>query len=206
MSEFADHSILNCTGSGSRPRILLGCNFSNVLPDAFASRGWDVLSCDLVPGEHDHPHYVGSVTDLFGENFDLAVFMPPCTHLSVACANIWPSKLFEQYWAFRFFMRCFNAPFPRVCVENPVGYPNTAFRAPDMIFHPYEFGDPYYKRTCFWLRNLPPLICPRSIEPRQKWLNKFRHGRPSSRHRSRFFPAVADAMAEQWSPEYLGVY
>lgn len=188
-----------------KPTVLLACNFTHVLPDAFSSAGWDVLCADIVPAEHDHQHYQGNVLDLSAQVFDLVIACPPCTYLSVAGADLWKYRGAKIQQAFEFVLAIYNFNSPRVCIENPVGWMNSNWRAPDQILHPWEFGDPYWKRTCFWLRGLPPLVCGPYAVPRQRWLNKFHHGRPSARFRSMFFPGVANAMAQQWSPDFLSI-
>lgn len=189
----------------AKPSALFLFNYSNVLPDAFANAGWDVACCDLLPGEHDHLHYQCDWRECPVSGISLAVCSPPCTYLSKAGANLWASRTSQVSRAFQDVLNVWALPVPHLSLENPVGWLNTNWCPPSQIVQPYEFGDPYWKQTCFWLRGLPPLISTRSIQPKQRWLDKFRHGRPSARHRSRFFPGIAQAMAEQWTPEYLGI-
>lgn len=148
-------------------RVLVACEFSGTVRDAFAAKGHDAWSCDILPTEKPGQHYQGDVRDvLYSQQWDLMIAHPPCTYLSnagIGWFNIerYGDKARERHKkrkaAFEFFMELVNAPIERICVENPVGYPNKQYRKPDQIIHPYYFGDRQLKRTCLWLKGLNPL-------------------------------------------------
>lgn len=147
-------------------RVLVACEFSGRVRDAFVRRGWDAWSCDLLPSETPGNHIQGDVLQVLDDGWDLMIAHPPCTYLSNAGIGFfnedkWGERARERktlrQTAMEFFLALYNAPIGRVCVENPVGYPNSHFRKPDQIVHPYYFGERHLKRTCLWLKNLPPL-------------------------------------------------
>jgi hypothetical protein len=134
--------------------------------DAFARRGHDAWSCDILPSETPGNHIQGDVLEVLSDGWDLMIAHPPCTYLSNAGIGYFNEEKYgakaaerkaKRRSAMEFFMKLYDAPIPRVCVENPVGYPNSHLRRPDQVIHPYYFGDKHLKRTCLWLRNLPPL-------------------------------------------------
>ena len=141
----------------------MACEFSGVVRDAFIRAGHDAVSCDLLPSESDFgPHIQGDVLKvLYANQFDLMIAHPPCTYLSVA-GNAWinrPGRKLARAEAAEFFMELYCTPHvKRIAVENPVGFMNSSFRKPDQIINPWQFGESANKRTCIWLRNLPPLI------------------------------------------------
>jgi hypothetical protein len=204
-------------------KVLIGCEFSAVVRDAFRKRGHDAWSCDLLPCEGDEKwHLQGDVFDCianptFGEPWDLLIAFPPCTHLSASGAVYWKTKQADgrQQAAIKFVRRIYNAGITHVAIENPAGILSTIWRKPDQIIHPFQFGDPYMKRTCLWLKNLPLLKTTREVEPIAHWHGGVRRGgikkdgtRTPSRlptalkygmkDRSRTFLGIARAMAEQW--------
>lgn len=196
-------------------KVLVACEFSGVVRDAFRRQGHQAVSCDLLGSERDGPHIVGDVLDVLRDGWDLMIAHPPCRFLSRAGA-MWfkrdPARQVKREAAMDFFLLLYNAPIPRVCVENPVGYPYRAFRRPDQCVDPYQFGDPERKRTCFWLRGLPrlaiaPLFTGTPELPRPSPASISANGKKryftdsqssGSRARSRTFPGIASAMAEQW--------
>ncbi len=199
-------------------RVLVACEFSGIVREAFAKRGFDAWSCDLLPTEIPGQHIQGDVLKILNDGWDLMIAHPPCTHLSKAGGWCWKFKAEEQEAALRFVRYLMDAPIKHIAIENPVGKINTAIRPPDQIIHPYFFGDPWLKETCLWLKNMPKLEYSKTdnmfwnmtaIEPKGNWvkpgnkrLRRFNdvpeggHGNPKDRSRS--FPGVADAMAEQW--------
>lgn len=192
-------------------RILIGCEFSGRVRDAFIKAGHDAISCDLEPPLSPGPHYQGSVLDILDDGWDLAVFHPPCTYLSVAGAKhlykegviINQERLEKGIEAKAFFLKLLNAPIPRLCVENPRQFKIFEIPPHTQSIQPYEFGDPYSKLTNLWLKNLPLLI-PTTIckqwenTSTAKWFNTGRAGLSQKRCRSITFQGIADAMAEQW--------
>ncbi len=192
-------------------RVLVACEYSGRVRDAFLSLGHQAMSCDLLETETPGPHYQGDARDLLDQEWDLLISFPPCTHLSAAGACHWPTKQADgrQKAAAEFFLSLYNAPVPKVCVENPAGWMNTNWRKPDQIIDPFQFGDPWKKRTCLWLKGLRPLRATKIVEPIGHWVGGQRLGKDrvytpgNGRHRnphmrSLTFQGIANAMAEQW--------
>lgn len=198
-------------------RVLVACEHSGAVRDAFAALGHDAWSCDLLPSLQPGQHIQADVRQILADGWDLLIAHPPCTYLSYAGMRWWhePGRAEKRQAALAFFMAMVNAPVPHVCVENPRGLPCQAYRQPDQVIHPYYFGDPALKRACLWLKNLPPLWW---SEPGELFsVTAVERPQPTSidstgkaRHfvdgtardplvRSRTFPAVAAAMAAQWS-------
>jgi hypothetical protein len=179
-------------------RVLVACEFSGIVRDAFLARGHDALSCDLLPSERPGPHYQGDVRDILHDGWDLMIAHPPCTYLASSGALWWSEKLKEQGEALDFVRLLLNAPIPRIALENPVGCISSRIRKPDQILQPWQFGVGEVKATCLWLKQLP-LLRPTCIvdgrEPRC-WLMPKTKDR--WKNRSRTCLGIADAMAEQW--------
>lgn len=189
-------------------KILVACEYTATVREAFARRGHEVLSCDLRKTEVKGYHYRGDVKNVIGMNWDMIIAFPPCTHLTTACANVWAKKreLGVQQDAIDFFLMIWNAPAKKICIENPQGIMSTLLRRPDQVINPFEFGHIWKKRTHLWLKNLPPLLPTKVIYPRNAWSSgSYFNGRcgrhTSSLHRSRTFPGIAEAMASQWGKE-----
>lgn len=199
-------------------KVLIACEFSGIVRDAFIRRGHDAWSCDLLPTERQGPHIQGDVLKVLDKGWDMMIAHPPCTFLSYAAAGIWnsPGRKDKRDAAMEFFLLLYNSPIDKVCIENPHGYPRVAFRKPDQEIHPYYFGDPQLKRTLLWLKNLPPLVHisaptlfgeqPTHTEkPKPSFIRKdgnkqyFCSVNRDAHTRSRFWPGIAEAMAEQWS-------
>ena len=191
-------------------RLLVACEYSGRVRDAFAARGWDAWSCDLEPSESPGQHYQGDVRDLLGEGWDLMVAFPPCTYLCSSgmhwtVRGLRDPKLTEE--ALGFVRLLMDAPIHRIALENPVGAISTRIRKPDQRIHPWQFGDDASKATCLWLKNLPPLV-PTNVLPMPasgRWANQTASGQnklgPSPtrwKERSKTYQGVANAMAEQW--------
>ena len=180
-------------------RVLIGCEFSGVVRSAFRKRGHDAWSCDLLPAEDGSPYHIqGDVLEILGENWQLAIFHPPCTHLAVSGARWFALKQREQSEALEFVRALLMAPIPRIALENPIGVISSRIRKPDQIIQPWQFGHGETKATCLWLKNLPCLR-PTSIVSGR--LARVHHMPPSptrGKERSRTFLGVAEAMAQQW--------
>lgn len=194
-------------------RVLIACEYSGTVRDAFLRLGHDAMSCDLLPTEKTGPHYQGDVIDIISLGWDLMIAHPPCTYLSVSGMH-WTARglrdpqLTEH--ALDFVRQLLNAPIERIALENPVSIISTRIRQPDQIVQPYEYGHDASKKTCLWLKNLPPLkptdyIQPRIIEGKKRWSNQTNTGQnrlsPSPdrwKHRSATYSGIASAMAEQW--------
>lgn len=186
-------------------RILVACEFSGRVRDAFRSRGHDAWSCDIEPTESDPLwHYQCDVRVLLRGQWDLMIAFPPCTHLSNLNAFHGRQGTELEDTALDFVCDLMNAPIPRIAIENPMGAINRRIRRQDQVIHPFYFGDPWRKQTCLWLKNLPALV-PTSDMAKQPRRN-FRSWTdapgltPETRARIRgmTFPGVASAMASQW--------
>lgn len=194
-----------------RKKILVACEFSGVVRDAFIRAGHDAVSCDLLPSELPGPHIQDDVLNHLNKGWDMMIAHPPCNHLASSGAQYWPQKKADgrQQKAILFFQALINAPINKICVENPVGIMGTIYRKADQIIQPWQFGEPYNKKTCLWLTGLPALLATNIVEPRYNWgTNSWRSGsrkksnlpvlKSSSKERSRFFSGIAEAMAAQW--------
>lgn len=184
-------------------KVLVGCEFSGLVRDAFLSRGHEAISCDLVESERAGPHIQDDVLNVIGQKkFDLGIFFPPCDYICRAGArwinNDHKRKL--QSFALDFVRSLMAADIPKIAIENPIGCISTQIRPPDQVVHPWQFGHAVNKTTCLWLKNLPKLT-PTNVVPEEKRLNSI-HNAPDSknrkRNRSRTFQGIANAMADQW--------
>lgn len=150
-------------------RVLIACEYSGVVRDAFTALGHDATSCDLLPTESPGNHYQGDVFDIIDNDWDLMIAHPPCTHLAVSGARWFKEKLTEQAEALDFVRNLLNAPIPKIALENPVSIISTRIRKPDQIIQPWQYGHGEIKATCLWLKNLS-LLQPTNIvdgrEPR----------------------------------------
>lgn len=192
-------------------KVLVACEFSGRVREAFRARGHDAWSCDLLPADDGGPHFQCDVLTLVGSGeWDLMIAHPPCTYLCSSGIH-WnkrrPERALETEKALDFFMALATAPIPRVAVENPVGVVSSRWRKPDQIIQPWQFGHPESKATCLWLKGLPKLS-PTDILPKPangRWANQTPTGQnklgPSEdrwKERSLTYAGIAKAMAEQW--------
>ena len=180
-------------------RVLVGCEFSGTVRDAFLRRGHDAWSCDLLPCESGGPHLQGDVRDVLGDNWELAIFHPPCTHLCSSGARWFGKKLREQAESLEFVRRLLDAPIAKMALENPVGIISTRIRKPDQIIQPWQFGHGETKATCLWLRGLPLLVPTRIVDGREPRIHRMRPGADRWKNRSRTYAGIASAMAGQWT-------
>ena len=183
---------------GAIMRVLVACEFSGVVRDAFIARGCDAWSCDLLPSERKGPHLQGRVENILEGGWDLLIAHPPCTHLAVSGARWFKDKLAEQDEALEFVKLLMGAPIPRIALENPVSVISTRVRKPDQIIQPWQFGHGETKATCLWLKNLPKLAPTRIVEGRVPRVHHISPGPDRWKERSRTLTGVAEAMAEQW--------
>ena len=179
-------------------RVLVACEYSGTVRDAFIARGHDALSCDLLPTEKLGPHYEGSVLNILLCGWDLMIAHPPCTHLAVSGARWWQDKLREQADALDFVRLLMAAPIPRIAIENPISKISTAIRKPDQIVQPWQFGHGETKATCLWLKGLPKLVPTNVVEGREARIHKMPPSKDRWKERSRTYQGIADAMAAQW--------
>lgn len=180
-------------------RVLVACEFSGVVRDAFKARGWDAWSCDLLSSEKPGQHYQGDVRDVLGQDWDLMVAHPPCTHLAVSGARWFKDKVCEQAEALDFVRLLLTAPIPHIALENPVSVISSRIRRPDQIIQPWMFGHGETKATCLWLKNLPHLKPTSIVDGREGRIWKMPPSADRWKERSRTLPGIAEAMAEQWT-------
>jgi len=194
-------------------KILIACEYSGKVRDSFRQRGHEAVSCDLLPTDVPGPHYQGNVFDIIDDGWDIMIGFPPCTYVCVSGLH-WnkkvPGRQQKTDEAIEFFKKLLSVDIPHIALENPVGCLSTHVRKPDQIIQPYQFGDDASKKTCLWLKNLPPLTPTKYIEPRivdgkQRWGNQTDSGQnnlpPSEdrwKIRSETYTGIANAMAEQW--------
>jgi hypothetical protein len=179
-------------------RVLVACEFSGTVRDAFARRGWDEWSCDLLPTEVPGPHHQGDVREMLDHPWDLLVAHPPCTHLAVSGARWFKEKAGEQEDALRFVRLLLTSKVPRIALENPVSVISSRIRKPDQTIQPWQFGHGETKATCLWLKNLPKLVPTNVVEGREARVHRMPPGPNRWKERSRTFQGIADAMAAQW--------
>ena len=204
-------------GGSASMRVLVACEYSGEVRDAFLRRGHDAMSCDLLPTDVQGPHYEDDVRDVIEDGWDLMIAHPPCTYLSVSgmhwtTRGLRDTKLTED--ALEFVKYLLDAPVPRIALENPVSIISRRVRKPDQIIQPWQFGHDASKKTCLWLKGLPHLVPTDMVEPRiveggkKRWGNQCGSGQnklgPKEdrwKERSKTYRGIAEAMAEQW-----GVY
>lgn len=185
-------------------RVLVACEFSGIVREAFRARGHAAWSCDLLPAEDGSYYHIqrdirGALKDDAGYPcWDLMIAHPPCTHLSVSGARWFKDKVNEQQQAIDFFMKLIGAPIPKICVENPISIMSTKYRKPDQIIQPWQFGHGETKATCLWLKNLPKLLPTDIVQGREGRVWRMPPGPDRWKERSRTLQGIAIAMAKQW--------
>lgn len=180
-------------------KVLVGCEYSGRVRQAFRNQGHDAWSCDLLPSEDESPYHIqGDLTSLLNDGWDLAVFHPPCTHLAVSGSRWFKDKVNEQAEALEFVRLLMAAPIPRIAIENPVSVISTRIRKPDQIVQPWMFGHGETKTTCLWLKNLPKLEPTNIVEGRSNRIHMMPGGKHQWKNRSRTYQGIADAMGSQW--------
>ena len=179
-------------------KVLVACEYSGVVRDAFAAKGHYAMSCDLLPSETAGPHYQGDIRDILFNTWDLMIAHPPCTHLSVSGARWFKDKLPEQAEALNFVRLLLEAPIARIALENPISIISSRIRKPDQIIQPWQYGHGETKATCLWLKGLPPLVPTDVVEGREARVHKMPPSPDRWKERSRTFTGIAAAMADQW--------
>lgn len=180
-------------------RVLVACEFSGIVRDAFIAQGHDAMSCDLLPSEQPGPHWRGDITEVLTDGWDLMIAHPPCTYLAVSGARWFSSRRKLQHDALAFVQLLLDAPIPKIALENPISVISTYIRKPDQIIQPWQFGHGETKATCLWLKDLPKLVPTMIVEGRQARVHRESPGPDRWRERSRFLPGIAEAMATQWA-------
>ena len=179
-------------------KVLVACEFSGIVREAFKAKGHDAWSCDLLSTEIPGQHIQGDVLDVLTWDWDLMIAHPPCTHLAVSGARWFKDKPKEQKHALWFVEQLFNAPIFKIAIENPISIISSRIRKPDQIIQPWQFGHGETKATCLWLKNLPKLTPTNIVEGRTGRVHHEPPGPERWKNRSRTLPGIAAAMAEQW--------
>jgi len=203
-------------------RVLVACEYSGTVRDAFSALGHYAISCDLLPTDSPGKHHQGDIFEVMDDGFDLMVAHPPCTHLAVSGARHFHKKQKEQAEALDFVRRLMAANIRHIAIENPVSIISSKIRKPDQIIQPWMFGDPFQKTTCLWLKGLPNLTPTKIVDKGafHEWTDKktgkkkrqavwdmeaFKKGVDRGKVRSKTFQGIADAMAQQWSAHAAAV-
>ena len=201
-------------------KVLVACEFSGTVRDAFLKTGHEAMSCDLEPTDVPGPHYQGDMFDIINDGWDMMIAFPPCTHLAVSGAKHFAKKRADgrQQDGIDFFLKVVNSNIPRIAVENPVGIMSSIYRKPDQIIQPWHFGHEAQKTTCLWLNNLPLLQHTKVVDKGSFYISKTGKKMPAWSHdvadangkkigyntleikkiRNKTFQGIADAMADQW--------
>jgi hypothetical protein len=180
-------------------RVLIACEFSGIVREAFKARGHDTMSCDLLPSELHGQHYEGNVRNIIRPDYwDMMIAFPPYTHLAVSGARWFKNKIWAQRAALGFVQYLMDAPIPKICIENPISIISTRIRKPDQIIQPWQFGHGETKATCLWLKGLSPLTPTHIVEGRTSRDHHCPPGPDRWKNRSRTLQGIANAMAEQW--------
>ena len=204
-------------------KILIACEFSRIVRDAFTKKGHDAWSCDLIPSEREGKHIQDDVLNVLDDEWDMMIAHPPCTYLAISgnkwmkpeYRNIFPRREQDRKDAVEFFMTLARAPIDKIAIENPVGIMSTVWRKPDQYIQPYQFGHPETKKTGLWLKNLPLLLPEKIVEPiyiigkdgkryspihyLTKGSAKKLFGLDRALVRSKTYYGIADAMSIQWN-------
>lgn len=179
-------------------RVLVACEYSGTVRDAFIRAGHDAWSCDLLPTETPGPHHQCDALEVLDMGWDLMIAHPPCTHLAVSGARWFKDKKDEQALALDFVRLLLQAPIRRIAIENPVSVISTRIRKPDQIIQPWQFGHGETKATCLWLYNLPLLQPTNIVEGREAKVHRMPPGPDRWKLRSKTYAGIAQAMADQW--------
>jgi hypothetical protein len=181
-------------------RVLIACEYSGRVRDAFLAKGHDAISCDLLPTDAPGPHYQGDVFDIINDGFDLLIAHPPCTHLAVSGARHFAAKKASgvQDEALDFVRRLLVAPIDKIALENPISIISSRIRKPDQIIQPWQFGHGETKATCLWLKNLPLLVPTNIVDGRSDRIHKMPPSPDRWKLRSTTYSGIAQAFADQW--------
>lgn len=184
-------------------KILIACEYSGRVRDAFASMGHQATSCDMLPTDAPGPHYQGDVKDILNDGWDMMVAFPPCTHLAVSGARWFKEKRADgrQQAALDFVRLLMDAPIDKIAIENPVSVISSHIRKPDQTIQPWQFGHGETKRTCLWLKGLPLLEPTEIVRGREQRIWKMPPSANRWKLRSQTFQGIANAMADQWGGE-----
>ena len=181
-----------------RMKVLVACEFSGIVREAFKAKGHDAWSCDLLPTEIPGQHVEDDIMTILNDSWDMMIAHPPCKHLAVSGARWFKNKASEQEWALTFVEILMSAPINKIAIENPISIISTRIRKPDQIIQPWQFGHGETKATCLWLKNLPLLTPANIVEGRKGRVHHEPPGPDRWKNRSRTYQGIANAMADQW--------
>ena len=184
-------------------KVLVACEYSGTVRDAFLSLGIEAMSCDLLPTDKEGPHYQGNVLDILDQGWSHMIAHPPCTHLAVSGARWFKDKQQEQKDALEFVQQLMDAPIPHIAIENPISVISTKIRKPDQIIQPWMFGHGETKATCLWLKNLPKLEPTDIVDGREQRIHNLPPSKDRWKIRSTTYTGIAKAMAGQWGLKCL---
>lgn len=179
-------------------KVLIACEYSGTVRDAFRRRGHDAVSCDLLPSDSAGPHRQCDVREILDEGWDVMIAHPPCTHLAVSGARWFKEKVREQAEALDFVRLLLSAPIPKIALENPVSIISSKIRKPDQVIQPWQFGHGETKATCLWLKNLTKLKPTNIVAGREGRVWKMPPSPDRWKLRSKTYQGIAEAMADQW--------
>lgn len=180
-------------------KVLVACEYSGRVREAFRKKGHDVWSCDILPAEDNSKYHIQQdVRDILSDRWDMLIAHPPCTHLAVSGARWFKDKQEEQQEAIKFFLLLANFPIEKVCIENPISIMSTRYRKPDQVIQPWMFGHGETKATCLWLKGLPKLQPTNIVDGREARVHNMAPSPDRWKDRSRTYQGIADAMAKQW--------
>lgn len=181
-------------------RVLIACEYSGRVRDAFIKKGHEAISCDILPTDSPGPHYEGDIFDIINDGWDLMIAHPPCTDLAVSGARHFAAKKADgrQQKSIYFFMALANSNIPKYAIENPICIMSSIWRKPDQIIQPWMFGHGETKATCLWLKGLDKLSPTNVVDGREQRIHKLPPSKDRWKIRSTTFQGIADAMAEQW--------
>ncbi len=179
-------------------KILIACEYSGKVRDAFKARGHDAWSCDLLPTDVEGQHIQGDVLDVLDQGWDLMIAHPPCTHLAVSGARWFKDKQQEQHEALEFVKALLDAPIDKIALENPISIISSKIRKPDQIVQPWQHGHGETKATCLWLKGLPKLVPTDIVEGRKARVHMMPPSKDRWKLRSETYSGIAKAMADQW--------
>jgi hypothetical protein len=179
-------------------KVLVACEYSGIVRDAFIASGHQAMSCDLLPTDKDGPHHQGNVLEILDDGWDLMIAHPPCTHLAVSGARWFKHKKQQQLEALNFVQQLLEAPIPKIALENPISIISSKIRKPDQVIQPWQFGHGETKATCLWLKNLPKLLPTNIVDGRENRVHKMPPSPDRWKLRSTTYKGIAQAMAQQW--------
>lgn len=185
-------------------KILIACEYSGTVREAFSKLGHDAWSCDILETEIPGNHLQCDVREILGDGWDMMIAHPPCTHLAVSGARWFKDKKVEQAEALEFVRLLLNAPIQKIALENPISIISSHIRKPDQIIQPWQYGHGETKATCLWLQNLPKLQPTNIVEGKEQRIWKMPPGENRWKERSRTFEGIAQAMAKQWGKSSYG--